>query len=172
MHRKPPHLFCSFKILGISEVGTDTLFVSHHGDDLNTCGTWAMPMSCRTVRHAVKMSNDGDQIYIDYAQGKPYMECENLRQATHSIELKKSVSFYGFNGKAEIRCTNWYDFFMIKSPNLNKTRVKFLNLVISNSNRAILLDVGTRSELVFQNTLVKNIKNLVYTANIRTIAPF
>ncbi|CAB4020155.1 Hypothetical predicted protein [Paramuricea clavata] len=102
------------------------------------------------------MSNDGDEIYIDYAQGKPYMECENLRQATHSIQLKKSVSFYGFNGKAEIRCTNWYDLFMIKSPSLNKTRVKFLNLVISNSKRAILLDVGTRSELVFQNTLVKN----------------
>jgi hypothetical protein len=109
------------------------------------------------------MINDGDEIYVDYAQGKPYMECENLRQATHSIELKKSVSFYGFNGKAEIRCTKSYDLFMIKSPSLNKTRVKFLNLVISNSNSAVRLDVGTRSELVFQNMLVGNNQISIYS---------
>ena len=135
---------------------TSTFFVSHHGDDLNYCGNWTMP--CRTVRHAVKMINDGDEIYIDYAQGKPYMECENPRQSTYSqsIELTKSVSFYGINGKAEIRCTKWSDLFMIKSPSLNKTRVKFLNLVISNSNIAVRLDVGTKSEVVFQNMLVRN----------------
>jgi hypothetical protein len=26
------------------------------------------------------MSNDGDQIYIDYAQGRPYKECENVTE--------------------------------------------------------------------------------------------
>jgi hypothetical protein len=70
-------------------------------------------MPCRTVRHAVKMSNDGDQIYIDYEQGRPYMECENVTRSTCSIELTKSVSLYGINGRAEHQCNKGCKFFII-----------------------------------------------------------
>jgi hypothetical protein len=39
------------KYLGIQDVMTDTLLVSHYGEDLSDCGNWTMP--CRTVRRAV-----------------------------------------------------------------------------------------------------------------------
>ena len=113
-------------------------------------------MSCRTVRHAVKMSNDGDQIYIDYAQGRPYMECENVTQSTCSIELTKSVSFYGINGRAELQCNKGCKFFIIKSPSFNITRIKFFNLVLSSSNIVTEIDKGARMELVYQNMLLRD----------------
>ncbi|CAB4003067.1 Hypothetical predicted protein, partial [Paramuricea clavata] len=128
----------------IQDVMTNSLFVSHQGDDLNNCGNWTMP--CRTVRHAVKMSNDGDQIYIDYAQGRPYMECENLTQTTCSIELTKSVSFHG-------------------SSSFKITRIKFLNLVISNSNIVAELDVMAKVELIFQNMLIRDNSCSMYSKN-------
>ena len=142
---------------------TNSLFVSHHGDDLNNCGNWTMP--CRTVRHAVKMSNDGDQIYIDYAQGRPYMECENLTQSTCSIELTKSVSFHGINGKAKIQCRKCYKLFNITSSSFKITRIKFLNLVISNSNIVAKLDVGAKAELVLQNMLIRDNSYAIYSKN-------
>ncbi|CAB3993679.1 Hypothetical predicted protein [Paramuricea clavata] len=142
---------------------TNSLFVSHHGDDLNNCGNWTMP--CRTVRHAVKMSNDGDQIYIDYAQGRPYMECENLTQSTCSIELTKSVSFHGINGKAKIQCRKCYKIFNITSSSFKITRIKFLNLAISNSNTVAELDVGAKAELVFQNMLIRDNSYAIYSKN-------
>lgn len=75
---------------------TSSLFVSHHGDDFNDCTNWSVP--CRTVRHAVKISNDGDHIYIDYAERKPYNECEGATESSGSIELSKSISFHGLKG--------------------------------------------------------------------------
>ena len=130
----------------------NSLFVSHHGDDLKHCGNWSMP--CRTVRQAVKMSNDGDEIYIDYSQGRPYMECENKTQSTCTIELPKSVSFYGINGKPEIQCRKCNKFFIITSPSFNTTRIKFVNLVLLNSN----IEIGAKAstELVYQNMLVRD----------------
>ena len=77
-------------------------FVSQQGTDLNTCGNWSMP--CRTIRQTVKMSKDGDQIYIDSANGRPFMECENVTESTCSIELNKTISFYGINGRPTIKC--------------------------------------------------------------------
>ena len=142
---------------------TDTFFVSHQGDDRNNCGNWTK--SCRTVRHAVKMTNEGDQIFIDYARGRPYMECENPKQSRYPMDLTKSLSFYGVNGKPEIRCTKWYGLFNITSPNVNITRIKFFNLVISNSNSAVRLAEGTRSELQFQNVLVRNNQISIYSKN-------
>ncbi|CAB4041786.1 Hypothetical predicted protein, partial [Paramuricea clavata] len=137
----------------IQDVSTNSLFVSHRGDDLNNCGNWTMP--CRTVRHAVKMSNNGDQIYIDYAKRRPYMECENVTQSSCSIELTKSVSFYGINGRAELQCNKRCKFFIITSPNFNIIRIKFFNLVISGSSVVTEIDKGARMELVYQNMLVK-----------------
>ncbi len=113
-------------------------------------------MPCRTVRQAVKMSNDGDEIYIDYSQGRPYMECENKTQSTCSIELSKSVSFYGINGKPEIQCRKCNNFFIITSPSFNTTRIKFVNLVISNSNIVAELGAKATTELLYQNMLVRN----------------
>ncbi len=130
----------------------NSLFVSHHGDDHKHCGNWSMP--CRTVRQAVKMSNDGDEIYIDYSQGRPYMECENKTQSTCAIQLPKSVSFYGINGKPEIQCRKCNKFFIITSPSFNTTRIKFVNLVLSNSN----IEIGAKAstELIYQNMLVRD----------------
>ena len=132
----------------------NSLFVSHHGDDHKDCGNWSMP--CRTVRQAVKMSNDGDEIYIDYSQGRPYMECENVTQSTCSIELTKSVSFYGINGKPEVQCRKCYIFFTITSPSFNTTRIKFVNLVLSNSNVVAELGAKASTELLYQNMLVRD----------------
>ena len=113
-------------------------------------------MPCRTVRHAVKMSNDGVQIYIDYAQGRPYKECENLTQSTCSIELTKSVSFHGVNGRPELQCNKRCKFFIITSPDFNISRIKFFNLVISSSSVVTEIDKGARIELVYQNMLVRD----------------
>ncbi|CAB4011995.1 Hypothetical predicted protein [Paramuricea clavata] len=148
-------------VRGIQDVKTNSLFVSHRGDDLNNCGNWTMP--CRTVRHAVKMSNDGDQIYIDYAQGRPYMECENVTQSTCSIELTKSVSFYGINGRAELQCNKGCKFFIIMSPRFNITRIKFFNLVISSSSIVTEIDKGAMTELVYQNIFVRDNNYAIYS---------
>ena len=151
----------SFKLLGVHDVLTIAFFVSHNGDDLNSCANWTM--SCRTVRRAVTVSTEGDQIFIDYGQGMPYMECENLKNTTFSIELTKSLSFHGINGKAEIRCDKWYGLFSIISTSFNVIRVNFFNLVISNSNIVARINVGTRSALLFQDTLVKNNLMSIYS---------
>ena len=127
--------------------------MSHRGTDLDDCGNWTMP--CRSVRYAVNISSDGDEIYVDYAQGRPYMECENLTQSTYSIELKKSVSFFGLNGKAEIACKYNLKLFNIKSSGFFITRVQFVNLIISTSNIVAELGSGARTELIFNDTLVR-----------------
>jgi hypothetical protein len=132
----------------------NSLFVSHDGEDFTDCGDLSMP--CRTVRHAVNMSNDGDEVYIDYAQGRPYMECENLTlQSGCYIELTKSVSFHGINGKAAIRCKKSCTFFKITSPIFRVNKIKFFNLVISTSSIAVELE-GSRTELVFDNVLIRD----------------
>ena len=133
---------------------TRSLFVSQHGNDLNSCTNWTKP--CRTVRHAVKMSHDGDEIYINYTQGTPYLECENATQLSCSIELTKSLSFHGINGKAKIQCRKCPKFFTITSPSLNITRIYFSNFVISNSDIVVELGAKANTELVFQNMLVRD----------------
>ena len=91
------------------------------------------------------------------------MECENLKNTTFSIELTKSLSFHGINGKAEIRCDKWYDLFSIISTSFNVISVNFFNLVISNSNIVARINAGTRSALLFQDTLVKNNLMSIYS---------
>ena len=151
----------SLDILGNQYVMTDSLFVSQHGNDLNNCTNWTM--SCRTVRHAVKVSHDGDKIYIDYAKGRPYMECENVIQLPCSIELKKSLSFHGVNGKTEIQCRKCSRFFTIASPSINITRINFFNLVISNSRIVAELCTKANTELGFQNMLLRDNNLALYS---------
>ena len=127
--------------------------VSQRGTDLDGCGNWTMP--CRSVRYAVNISNDGDDIYVDFAQGRPYMECENMTHTIYSMELRKSVSMIGVNGKAEIACNNSRKLFKITSSGFFITRVQFVNLIISTSNTVAELDSGARTELIFNDTLVR-----------------
>ena len=84
------------------------------------------------------------------------MECEDVTQATCAIELRKSVSIYGVNGRAELRCERRCKFFRITSRNSSTTQIKFANLALSNSNTVVVLEEGTRSELIFQNMLVND----------------
>ena len=122
-------------------------------------------MPCRTVRHAVKISNDGDHIYIDYAEGKPYEECEGATESSGSIELSKSISFHGFEGKAEIRCKRDQTLFEIRSSTSYMVDVKFFNMIISNSDTVIKLGDETRTQLEFQNTSVRNNQIGIYSSN-------
>ena len=146
-----------FQISGIQEVATDSLLVSHHGYDVNNCGNRTLP--CRTLRHAVEISHDGDRIYIDYVQGKPYKECENGANSVDPIDISQSISFHGLNGTAEIQCKQNWKLFKIRSAQFITTRVQFFNVVISSSSVAIELEKKSQTELTFENTVVKN--NLV-----------
>ena len=125
-------------------------FVSQQGTDLNTCGNWSM--SCRTIRHAVKMSKDGDQIYIDSAKGKPYMECENVTDSICSIELNKTISFHGINGRPTIKCKRSYTLFVLKNSNLNVPKVGFYNLVFTSTYTVAECSKSAGCDLVVENT--------------------
>ena len=149
---------------GIEDVMANTLFVSHRGRDHgNSCNKRIMP--CQTVRHAVTKTNEGDRVFIDFAQGRPYKECEDVTKAKYPIELTKSISFHGMNGSTELQCSKWYSLFKIKSPGRNITHVKFINLIISNSNIVVRLDQGALSELVLQNLVVRNNQIGLYGKN-------
>jgi hypothetical protein len=125
-------------------------YVRQNGTNHNNCGNWNMP--CRTVRHAVKMSNDGDQIYIDYAQGRPYMECENVTHPTCSIELNKTISFHGINGQPIIKCKKSCKLFVIKNSKLKVTKVAFYNLVFRSTDTVAECSKAAGFELVLENT--------------------
>ena len=113
-------------------------------------------MPCRTLRHAVEISRRGDRIYIDYAQGKPYKECENVGKSVDPIDISQSISFHGYKGAAEIRCKLNWKLFKIRSPQFITTRVQFFNVVISSSGVVTELEKGSRTELIFENTVLKN----------------
>ena len=127
-------------------------FVSQRGNDHNTCGNWSM--SCRTMRHAVKMSKDGDQIYIDFAKGKPYMECENVTESKCSIELNKTISFHGRNGRPTIKCKKGCKLFVVKNSNLSAPKVGFYNLILSSTNTVVEGSEADEFELVMENTTI------------------
>ena len=135
--------------------------MSHNGEDLSNCGNRTIP--CRTVRYAVNISEEGDEIYIDYAHGKPYLECEGVKKEKKNIDLTKSISFLGLNGKSEIKCTKSYDLFHITSPSFKIARVKFHNLVISKTKIVARLATGARFELVFQNVVLKDHALVAYS---------
>ena len=116
-------------------------------------------MPCRTLRHAVNVSRRGDKIYIVYAQGKPYKECENVANSVDPIDISQSISFHGYNGTAEIRCKQNLKLFKIRSSQFIPTRVQFFNVVILSSGVAIELEKESRTELIFENTVFTN--NLV-----------
>ena len=127
-------------------------FVSQWGTDLNTCGNWSM--SCRTIRHAVKMSKDGDQIHIDSAKGRPYMECENVTESTCSIELNKTISFHGRNGRPTIKRKRSCRLFVVKNSNLNVPKVGFYNLVFTSTFNVAECSMAAGFQLVIENTTI------------------
>ena len=111
-------------------------------------------MSCRTMRHAVMISNDGDKIFIDYAKGKPYMECENVTESACSIELNKTISLYGMHGQPTIKCKKGCKLFVIKNSNLSAPKVGFYNLVLSSTNTVAECSEAGKFELVMENTTI------------------
>ena len=108
------------------------MYVSHRGNDLDSCGDWTLP--CRSVRYAVRISSANDAIHIDYAKGKPYKECEH---ENHTIILDKSLSFHGMNGKAILHCGET-SFFAINNPAYTTSKIRFSNLSLA--SRGILVD--------------------------------
>ena len=111
-------------------------------------------MPCRTVRHAVKMSKNADQIYIDSAKGRPYMECENVTESTCSIEVNKTISFHGINGRPTIKCKKSWKLFVIKNFNSNVPKVGFYNLVLTSTYSVADCSEAGGFELVIENTTI------------------
>ena len=138
-------------------------FVSQWGTDLSTCGNWSMP--CQTIRHAVKNSKDGDQIYIDYAKGRPYMECENVTESICSIELNKTISFHGINGRPTIKCKRSCNFFVIKNLDSNVSKVGFYNLVFTSTYNVVECSKAAGFELVIENTTIMENVRGIYSRN-------
>ena len=147
------HFNCILHSLGMHDVFSEDWFVSQRGTDLNTCGDRDVP--CRTIRHAVKMSKDGDQIYIYSANGRPYMECENVTESTCSIELNKTISFHGMHGRPTIKCKKSCTFFVIKNSNCMKLpKVGFYNLVLTSTDTVAECSEAGEFELVMENTTI------------------
>ena len=138
-------------------------FVDQRGTDLDTCGKWSMP--CRTIRHAVKMSKDGDQIYIDSAKGRPYMECENVTESTCSIELNKTISFHGINGRPTIKCKKSCIFFVINNLDLNVPKVGFYNLVFTSTYAVVECSMAAGFELMIENTTIMDSRLGIHSKN-------
>ena len=122
-------------------------------------------MPCRTIRHAVKKSKDGDQIYIDSAKGRPYMECENVTESTCSIELNKTISFHGINGRPTIKCKKSCNFFVIKNSDSNESKVGFYNLVFTSTNTVAECSHAAGFELVIENTTIMENALGMYSRN-------
>ena len=120
--------------------------MSHRGHDENVCGSWTLP--CRSVRKAVKISNANDDIYIDYAEGKPYKECEHvIFYENHTIMLDKSLSFYGFNGSAILHCEQTYPFFGINNSAYTTSKVVLIGLTLA--SRGILFNADYKIPSMF-----------------------
>ena len=131
---------------GIHPISLKNIFVSHRGQDEDNCGNWTVP--CRSVRHAVNISSANDVIHIDYAEGRPYKECEHLKE-NHTIMLDKSLSFYGFNGTAILHCEQTYSFFGINSSEHITSKIVFSNLSLASGGILLNFYHSTRFELEF-----------------------
>ena len=151
---------------GFSSVFSRQLFVSHHGGkDVVSCGL-NLTFPCHSIRFAVTVSKISDEILID-AKGNPYEECSNT--SDHSIELTKSLSFVGINGRAVIQCCPHCHLFKVKSSP-HKHKVIFSNLVISKTDTVIQCS-KTNVELVFKqcNFNTYNIGVSIKSSTQRTI---
>ena len=106
------------------------MFVSHRGKDEDFCGDWTFP--CRSVRQAVNISSANDVIYIDYAEGRPYKECEHLiSNENQTIILDKSLAFFGLNGSGILNCAQTYPFFQVNSAAYTTIKIVFSNLSLA-----------------------------------------
>ena len=97
------------------------------------------------MRYTITIARDNDVIYIDYAGGKPYKECENpTRKGNDTIVLNKSLLFYGFNGKAVLHCQQSYSFFRMNISENTSSKIVFSNLSIA--SRGDVLDASEVSK--------------------------
>ena len=146
---------------GFQEAFLRNVFVSHEGQDVVYCGNSSAP--CRSVRFAVNISNSGDVIFIDHAQGKPYKECEySVITSKCLITLNKSLSFIGIKGKAVLQCRRRCDLFKIKTSSFDNIRMVFMNLVMTRS-RIVVRYSKSNFEVVFEQCVLKNNDIGVYT---------
>ena len=121
---------------GIRWILSKDVFVSHRGHNRKNCGNLTKP--CFSVRYAVKISSANDFIHIDYDEGKPYEECENIiPKENHTIMLDKSLVFLGFNGRAVLHCKQTYSLFEISSSGHTTTKVVFFSLSIASRGTVI-----------------------------------
>ena len=144
-----------FFLIGFQDVFSRNLFVSHRGQDAVSCGNSSSP--CRSIRFAVNVSSSEDIILIEHAQGKPYKECEHFRDWKCSIQLTKSLSFIGINGKAAIHCRRFCNLFKISTQGrtLSSSRIKFVNVIISRTDIAVL-SLKANVEVVLERCILKN----------------
>ena len=146
-------------ISGFQSVFLKAVFVSSSGQDKPLCGNTTLP--CRSIRFAVSISSADDEINIDYAHRKPYNECEEFSPSSCSIELSKSISFFGINGgKAVIQCKYNCDLFKIESSTLRKTRIIFVNLFFTKS-QAVVRSSKTNFELAFKHCIIKDVDSAI-----------
>ena len=146
-------------ISGFQSAFLKPVFVSQSGKDKPLCGNSTFP--CRSIRFAVSISSADDEIHIDYAHGKPYKECEEFSPSNCSIELNKSILFFGINGgKAIVQGKDNCELFKIKSSTLRKTRIIFVNLFFTRS-QVVVRCSKTNFELAFKHCIIKDVDSAI-----------
>ncbi|XP_046848223.1 uncharacterized protein LOC124441801 [Xenia sp. Carnegie-2017] len=136
-------------------------FVSHGGTNQDNCGSWTAP--CQTLRYAVRVSNDNDEIYVDYAGGRPYMECENRTYDTSSINLNKSLSIFGRHGRALIVCIKRSTLFRVQNGKWRIIKISLHNLTLKSTGAAVDCREATGFALTIENLTIKDDLQGVYS---------
>ena len=82
------------------------------------------------------------------------MECGNVTESTCSIELNKTISFHGMNGRPTIKCKKSAKLFVVKNLKLNMLKVGFYNLVLTSADTAVDCSEVDKYELAIENTTI------------------
>ncbi|XP_046848069.1 uncharacterized protein LOC124441649 [Xenia sp. Carnegie-2017] len=136
-------------------VSSSYWLVSHGGTNHDNCGNWTTP--CQTLRYAVRLSNDNDEIYVDYAGGRPYMECEKRAYDSTSINLNKSLSIFGRNGRALIVCNKkGWPLFRVQNGQLNISKIGLHNLILKSTGTAVDCNEATTFALTIENLTISD----------------
>ena len=79
------------------------------------------------------------------------MECENVTESKCSIELNKTISFHGINGRPTIKCKKYCKLFVIKNSNLTAP-----NLKLTTTYTVAECSEAGEFELFLENTTIMN----------------
>ena len=83
------------------------------------------------------------------------MECENVTESKCSIELNKTISFHGINGRPT-KCEKYCKLFVIKTSNLTAPKVEFYNLKLTTTYTVAECSEAGEFELVLESTTIMN----------------